>query len=124
MTYDHYHIMPYFDRKEFACKCGCGFDTVDVQLARVVLRVRQYFNKRTFILSGCRCDHHNRVVGGASNSRHLWGQAADIWVEDVCPVDVYNKLNEWYPNTLGLILYHQFVHLDIRAEKFRKTADK
>ena len=32
------------------------------------------------IISGYRCEARNRKVGGAPNSRHPWGDAADIQV--------------------------------------------
>ena len=32
-----------FNRAEFACKCGCGFDTVDAKLIDYVQQIREYF---------------------------------------------------------------------------------
>ena len=75
--------MKWFKRSEFACKCHCGFDTIDYELAEVIDDVREQFGKPTTITSGCRCNKHNAKVGGAKNSVHKTGQACDFKVKDV-----------------------------------------
>ena len=73
------------------------------------------------ILSGYRCPVHNMNVGGASNSKHKLGIAADISVKGVKPESVYGFLDNMFPDKYGLGLYkgNKFVHLDIRATKAR-----
>lgn len=39
-------------------------------------------NKPMHVLSGFRCEELNRCVGGVSNSQHLTGEAADIYMVD------------------------------------------
>jgi uncharacterized protein YcbK (DUF882 family) len=111
--------MIHFKRSEFSCKCGCGFDTVDFELAIILDDVREYFNKPTIITSGCRCEKHNKAVGGADKSIHKEGKAADIKVLDINPIDVYNYLDKKYSDTFGLGLYSTWVHIDSRKEKSR-----
>lgn len=111
--------MKYFKRKEFECKCGCGFDTVDYLLAKIADEVREYFGKPTTITSGCRCEIHNKAIGGAISSAHIKGKAADIQVKDTSPEEVYNYIDSKYPNTLGLGLYKTWVHIDSRNKKAR-----
>jgi len=41
-------ISPWFNRAEFACNCGCGFDTVDSDTLTVLEEVREYFNAAEF----------------------------------------------------------------------------
>lgn len=109
-----------FRRNEFACKCGCGFDTVDVDLVRTLERVRQEFGGQPVIItSGCRCPSHNASVGGSVNSKHLIGQAADFYILGVAPKRVYEWMDVEFRRKYGLGLYNAWVHLDVRREKAR-----
>lgn len=110
----------YFKRSEFACKCGCGFDTVDFDLLNIVTTIRTNFNKPTFITSGCRCVHHNLAIGGATNSFHLEAKASDIRVKDIEPIEIYDFLCSEFPNKYGFILYSNWVHIDSRDIKYRE----
>jgi uncharacterized protein YcbK (DUF882 family) len=73
-------LSEHFSRVEFSCRCGCGFDTPDPALVDLLEAVRSIFGRRMVVLSGCRCAAHNRAVGGAVQSQHLLGRAADIFV--------------------------------------------
>jgi len=105
----------YFKRSEFACRCGCGFDTVDAKLVNILTEVREHFNLPVIINSGCRCQHHNAAVGGKPHSYHLTGRAADIRVPGAQPDEVYNFLDKRYQGELGLLCYMSFVHVDTRT---------
>jgi len=105
----------YFKRSEFACHCSCGFDTVDARLVEILTEVREHFGLPVVINSSCRCQHHNAAVGGKPHSYHLAGRAADIRIPGVQPDQVYDFINSKYPDTLGLICYMSFVHVDTRT---------
>lgn len=109
----------YFKREEFACKCGCGFATVDIDLLTVLEDVRETFDAPLTITSACRCVSHNHAVGGSSKSKHKLGIAADIIVLGVSPERVYNYLDNKYPNSKGLGSYGSFTHVDVRLNKTR-----
>lgn len=109
-----------FSRREFACKCGCGHDTVDAELLTVLQWLRWEVKARIDINSGCRCRKHNRNENGKKRSQHLFGRAADIVVDDVRPAQVFDLLEEQYPARLGLICYDRFVHVDSRRGKYRE----
>ena len=66
-----------FSRKEFACKCGCGFDDINIGLVNRLQVIRDIIQVPIIINSGCRCKTHNKFIGGASISFHLIGDAAD-----------------------------------------------
>jgi len=104
----------HFKRAEFACKCGCGFDTVDTGTLEVLEQVRLEFLSPVTITSGCRCNTYNRQVGGATNSQHRLGRAADIQVEDVPPEEVQKWLALNFPN-LSIGEYSTFTHIDTRT---------
>lgn len=109
-----------FKRHEFQCHCGCGFDTVDAELLKVLEIVRAHFKNRPVkINSACRCRKHNRKVGGKANSKHLYGIAADIVVKGVSPAKVYDFLDKLYSDTYGLGKYKKFTHVDVRRRKAR-----
>lgn len=112
-------ISEHFNRCEFACRCGCGFDTIHMDLVNVIERARQHFNKPITINCGCRCEKHNKAVGGVSHSQHLVGCAADIAVDGVLPEETLHYFTSCYPDELGLGLYATFVHVDIRKNKSR-----
>lgn len=73
----------FFRFTEFRCKGprsdrGCERIWVDHDLIQRLDRYRAAVNRPVRINSGCRCVIHNRRVGGASASQHLYGDAADI----------------------------------------------
>lgn len=109
-------LSPNFKRSEFACKCGCGFDTVDVELLNVAELIRSEIGAYT-PNSGCRCKKYNKTVGGYPKSKHTIGRAMDVPTDN--PNKLYNMLNSVYPNTFGLGLYKTFVHVDTREKKAR-----
>ena len=67
-----------FHRSEFACKCGCGFDDINLRLVEFCQEIRDRSGEPLKINSGCRCVIHNKSVGGVYNSYHLRGFAVDI----------------------------------------------
>lgn len=69
-----------FRREEFECRCGCGHDNVSPVLVDLLQEIRDLLDRPIVVHSGCRCEVHNKVVGGVSNSAHITGEAADIYV--------------------------------------------
>lgn len=119
------NLSEHFSRSEFHCT-GCtpanpcwrgGVDTVHAALIPVLERVREHFGKPVTVTSGFRCEERNRKVGGAKNSKHLYGMAADIKVSGVAPALVYAFLDEWHEGGLGS--YPTFTHVDVRPKRVR-----
>lgn len=77
------------------------------------------------INSGYRSPSHNKSVGGAVNSQHLTGKAADIVVEGMTPKEVAHKIDELIlvgrMKQGGLKAYTKkaFTHYDIRGTRSR-----
>lgn len=112
----------YFKRSEFACRCGCGFDTVDAELLAVLTDLRETVGEPLVITSGCRCAEHNQKVGGAKNSVHMTGKAADVRFQSnsKTPVSALHQiLLEKYPDKYGIASADSFTHIDVRAKKSR-----
>lgn len=87
----------YFTREEFRCKCGgkyCNGFPAEPQegMVRAIDNVREHFGKAFTPNSGVRCPTHNANVGGASNSRHLYGKAVDFHVPGKTAAQVLDYL--------------------------------
>lgn len=108
-----------FDRSEFACKCGCGADTVDVELITVLEDLRYRFVFPIVINSGTRCGRHNKAEGGGKNSQHLDGKAADFVVKGVQADEVADCLEQLYGTKYGIGRYNGRTHLDVRSTPAR-----
>jgi len=103
-----------FKRKEFACGCSCGLDTVDAQLLDILQETREYFKAPLHIFSGIRCPAHNAKIGGTVTSQHLLGKAADIGVEMISPDSVANYLEDRFAGVYGIGRYDEWTHFDVR----------
>lgn len=126
-----------FSRAEFACKCGCGFDTVDAVLLRALQSCVDSFKTNSgkavsmIINCGCRCKRHNDslksrfvISGGkhgentAPNSQHIYGRAADLVLlvdrKRVPPKEVSAYFKEHFKE-LSVGTYASFTHVDSRS---------
>lgn len=106
-------------RHEFACKCKCGFDTIDFELIRAIQSACDHFNTSVRINSGCRCVDHNAQVGGHIRSKHIDGKAADIVLKGVSPSNVAAYFERNYPNKYGIGIYDTFTHIDVQPKRKR-----
>ena len=134
--------MTYFTRKEFACKCGCGFAAKDEELTEVLTDVRIWSGGEVY-LTGNRCLQHNTRIRLCTNhgdfygdacpecglpgkqrssktSYHMKGMATDTTAKNKSPREMYDYLCNKYPDKYGIILYKAWVHLDMRSEPYRK----
>ena len=106
-----------FKAREFDCKCGrCSRTQIDTKLVEYLQIIRNHFGTPITITSGYRCPAHNAEVGGATKSKHALGQAADIQVKGVEPLEVAK-----YAESIGIKgigLYDNFVHIDTRTAKY------
>ena len=93
------------------------------RLAAQLQVLRDYLGEPVRITSGYRSPAHNRKVGGAKNSMHLYGKAADISVKSKSPKelkDIVEKLIKEKKLAFGGIgLYSGWLHVDIRKEAVR-----
>ena len=106
-------LSKHFTREEVACRCGCGFDSMDVETIKIAEEVRELIGGPVQVGSGCRCESHNRDVGGASKSLHVQARAMDLYVPH--PERVYDWLCLKYPSKYGFGVYKTFVHVDTRT---------
>jgi uncharacterized protein YcbK (DUF882 family) len=103
-----------FDSKEFACHC-CGEVHVNPKLIELLQAIREKIGKSITIVSGYRCEKHNHKVGGAKQSQHCLGNAADIRVHGIAPDDFQHWLVVNFNKECGGIgCYDTFTHIDCR----------
>lgn len=125
-------------RHEFACKCGCGFSTVDILLVKALEDCADFFEdhidcKRVIIHinSGCRCQDHDKAIKGKNfdpnkkKSEHLFGWASDFWMEvefedgqreKISDDDIADYLEAIYQNKFGVGRYVNRTHFDVRVD--------
>lgn len=114
----------HFNRSEFICNCEglCNkFDGIDRDLVATLDLMREDLGLPLIVNSGLRCPEHNRNVGGSSDSRHLYGLAADISLpKGYTSADMEELAEEYEPFLNGGIgLYDTFIHLDVRGRRAR-----
>lgn len=71
-------LSEHFSRSEFRCHhCGRIVDPPSSFIAKLE-DLRRRIGRALPVVSGYRCEVHNRAVGGKRRSRHLRGDAADF----------------------------------------------
>lgn len=105
---DNFHL------SEFECHCGCSTTLVDYEHLQNLQRFREIMGAPIRITSGYRCPDHNKAVGGATNSQHLYGNACDITVDGWSPRNVFIASEPFFN---GRGEYWNFTHVDSREEK-------
>ncbi|MDX1389079.1 MAG: D-Ala-D-Ala carboxypeptidase family metallohydrolase, partial [Acidobacteriota bacterium] len=88
-------VAPHFTLRQFLCKQGGGYPKYVVLRERLLLKLELLleqvnaagFECDTFhVMSGYRTPYYNRSIGNVKYSRHVYGGAADIFI-DVDPRD-------------------------------------
>jgi hypothetical protein len=114
-----------FSRDEFCCRgpvnqnfggdCCGGAAPVSLELVKKLQKIRDGFGGAVHITSGFRCVKYNSFVGGAADSQHLYGLAADI-----SPLSgdfkglVQAVMDNIVSGGCGLYPEKNFIHVDIR----------
>lgn len=113
-------ISEHFGVWEFKCKDNSRVIVLDKALVELLEIIRSHYNKPLHINSAYRTVQYNAKLKNSSpKSQHILGKAADIWLNDVSPKQLYSWLDSSYPNSLGIGLYDTFVHVDVREGKSR-----
>jgi hypothetical protein len=84
-------VTPHFRLKDFVCKQGGGYPRYVVLDERLLLKleylldhVREagYPTAAFRVMSGYRTPYYNKAIGNVQYSRHVWGAAADIFIDE------------------------------------------
>ncbi len=104
----------YFSEKELACRCGCGAVGMKPIFLDMLDALRLAYNRPIILNSAFRCEKKNREVGGAPDSQHLLGLAADIACADSAERFLLVKL-AFSLGFRGIEVGADWVHVDFRA---------
>ena len=122
-----------FNLSEFECKCGCvmpEFVKKNVIELADNLQVLRDVVGRLDLTNAYRCKEHNADVGGAVNSQHVKGKAADIKSSTIEPWDMATTVDDLMKSEKfklgGIGIYNTFTHVDTRGSRARwsKTLNK
>ena len=113
------YISKNFRVREFRCQDGSDVVFIESDLVDILQKIRDHFGKAVTITSAFRTASHNKKVGGATYSQHLYGKAADIKVSGVAASVVADYVETLMPNTGGIGRYSTFTHVDVRKVKSR-----
>ena len=108
---DHFALV------EFASRDGADEVRTHPALVALLTEVREHFDAPVTINSGYRTASHNRRIGGASQSRHVMGLAADIAVWHHTPDEVADFVESLDPGGCGR--YNTFTHCDVQGRSRR-----
>ena len=83
---------------------------------------------RIDLTNAYRCEEHNADVGGATDSQHIKGKAADIKSSTLNPSEIASVVDdlmkiEWF-KIGGIGIYNTFTHVDIRGVRARWSKTK
>lgn len=108
----------YFQPKEFLCPC-CRGGWISSLLVYHLDVLRRVWGNALLINSGWRCEAHNKEVGGADNSRHLIGCAADVAPVNglIAPFKSLVKSMFGDRQNWEIIYYPTFVHIAVPKEE-------
>ena len=110
-----------FTLQEFNSKCGRDIPNNVlpniIQLAKNLQVLRDAVGKSISITSGYRSPQHNKKIGGAKDSQHVKGMAADIKVAGMTPKEVAlvieGLIESGKMRQGGIGIYPSWVHYDI-----------
>lgn len=107
----------HFARTAFACDCQGAYcdgfpGAMDLGLLLKLEALRNALDAPVVITSGLRCETRNAEVGGIPGSKHLSGQAADLYAPGIAITRVASIAESL---GLGTILYPDqgFVHCEV-----------
>lgn len=93
------------------------------ELAKQLEVLRSHIKLPIMVTSGFRSKEHNAKIGGALNSYHVLGMAADIKVKGMSPVQVAHAIEllikDGKMKEGGIGIYRTWVHYDHRNTKAR-----
>lgn len=104
-----------FNEREFACR-HCGAVHIEPELIKRLQALRDVLGKPITVTSGYRCPAHNKAIGGAKQSRHMQGQAADLVVPGLTPAQVAAAADQVGLGGIG-VYKSGFTHVDIGPKR-------
>lgn len=76
------HITKNFTYDELMCPC-CGEMSIDATAIGMLQKAREMSSVKFKINSACRCNEHNKAVGGKQDSSHIIASGKDSYAFDI-----------------------------------------
>jgi uncharacterized protein YcbK (DUF882 family) len=117
-------IRPNFSKWELDCPC-CGLFVINDEFLDHLQALRDFIGVPIFPTSGTRCETHNARIGGSPNSRHMSGQAVDMFADGIKGAALYEFSDKYLDlhfdgnGGLGFYIHKGHVHFDTRHTKWR-----
>lgn len=102
----------FFSPREMACRASHQLVITDT-LMDILMRMRLEWG-RMIVTSGHRSATHNRNIGGAENSEHVTGEAADIAVQPYLQDDFIALARAKGAVRIGQYPDRGFIHVGVR----------
>lgn len=151
-------VAPHFKLKQFLCKQEGDYPKYLVLQERLLLKLElilEKVNQKGYpcetlaIMSGYRTPYYNKAIGNVKYSHHLWGGAADVFIDEDPEDEMIDDLNRdgkidyheaailydiieemhgksWYRSFVGGLAWYKktsshgpFVHVDVRGFRAR-----
>ena len=106
-----YKVSRNFTLGELASKDGANIVLLHPALIIALQTIRDHVGKPIRVNSAFRSPTHNKAIGGASNSLHTLGLAADMVIDGMTPIEVASLANDM--GLGGIKAYPTFTHIDV-----------
>jgi zinc D-Ala-D-Ala carboxypeptidase len=106
-----YKVSRNFTLGELASKDGANIVLLHPALIIALQTIRDHVGKPIRVNSAFRSPAHNKAIGGASNSLHTLGLAADIVIDGMTPIEVASLASDI--GLGGIKAYPTFTHIDV-----------
>lgn len=110
-----------FTKEEFACS-HCKIFYAVPELPTALQELRNLAGRPVHLLSAYRCALHNKKIGGAKNSLHVAGKAADIQIDGATVLETFElckQIEAFRLGGIGIYPQEHFVHVDVRDKAAR-----
>jgi len=106
-----YKVSRNFTLGELASKDGANIVLLHPALIIALQTIRDHVGKPIRVNSAFRSPTHNKTIGGASNSLHTLGLAADVVIDGMTPIEVASLASDM--GLGGIKAYPTFTHIDV-----------
>jgi uncharacterized protein YcbK (DUF882 family) len=110
-----YRVSRNFTLAEYRSKDNADLIVIHPSLILALQAIRDHTGRSVTINSGYRSPQHNTAIGGAPNSLHVKGMAADIVIKGMTPLEVASLAHDL--GLGGIKAYPTFTHIDVGLKR-------